>query len=74
MISHESSAQFAEEWVAAWNSRDLGRILPHYADDVEMASSLYQRDSWRTFRSVEGQICCGCVLGESSCSIAGIAL
>jgi hypothetical protein len=38
MISHEFAAQFAEEWVAAWNSRDLDRILPHYADDFEMAS------------------------------------
>lgn len=38
MISHESSAQFAKEWVTAWNSCDLDRILPHYADDVEMAS------------------------------------
>lgn len=38
MISREFAAQFAEEWVAAWNSRDLDRILPHYADDFEMAS------------------------------------
>lgn len=38
MISHEFAAQFAEEWVAVWNSRDLNRILPHYADDFEMAS------------------------------------
>jgi ketosteroid isomerase-like protein len=38
MISHQFAAQFAEEWVAVWNSRDLDRILPHYADDFEMAS------------------------------------
>jgi ketosteroid isomerase-like protein len=29
---------FAEEWVAAWNSHDLDRILAHYADDVVFAS------------------------------------
>ena len=30
--------RFAEEWVAAWNSRDLERILAHYTDDVVFAS------------------------------------
>ncbi|HEX5128060.1 MAG TPA: nuclear transport factor 2 family protein [Rhodocyclaceae bacterium] len=29
---------FAAEWVAAWNSRDLDRVLKHYSDDFEMAS------------------------------------
>ena len=29
---------FAEEWVAAWNSHDLERILEHYTDDVVFAS------------------------------------
>lgn len=29
---------FAEEWVAAWNSHDLERILAHYIDDVVFAS------------------------------------
>lgn len=38
MISPQFAAQFAEEWVAVWNSRDLDRILAHYADDFEMAS------------------------------------
>ncbi|MEX0757370.1 MAG: nuclear transport factor 2 family protein [Acidimicrobiia bacterium] len=27
-------ANFAEGWIAAWNSRDLDRILEHYATDV----------------------------------------
>jgi ketosteroid isomerase-like protein len=29
---------FAEEWAAAWNSRDLERILAHFADDVVFTS------------------------------------
>jgi ketosteroid isomerase-like protein len=29
---------FAAEWVAAWNARDLDRILSHYADDIELVS------------------------------------
>jgi hypothetical protein len=30
--------RFAKEWIAAWNSHDLGRILEHYEDDFEMSS------------------------------------
>lgn len=29
---------FAREWVAAWNSHDLERILSHYAEDVVFES------------------------------------
>ena len=31
-------ASFAENWVAAWNARDLEAVLSHYADDVEFVS------------------------------------
>jgi ketosteroid isomerase-like protein len=31
---------FAREWVAAWNSHDLDRILAHYEDDFEMSSPI----------------------------------
>lgn len=30
--------EFAEEWIAAWNSHDLDRILSHYAADVVFTS------------------------------------
>jgi hypothetical protein len=37
----EAEAQdFAQEWIAAWNSHDLERILKHYAEDVEVTSPL----------------------------------
>jgi hypothetical protein len=29
---------FAQEWVEAWNSRDLDRILAHYDDNVVLIS------------------------------------
>ena len=29
---------FANDWIDAWNSHDLQRILSHYADDFEMTS------------------------------------
>lgn len=30
--------RFAEEWIAAWNSHDLERILSHYAEDIVFTS------------------------------------
>lgn len=30
--------QFAQEWVNAWNSHDLERILAHYDEDVVLTS------------------------------------
>lgn len=38
MITAEFAAHFAEEWIAAWNSHDLARVLAHYRDDFTMAS------------------------------------
>jgi len=40
LISEAFAQKFAHEWIAAWNSHDLNRILEHYADDVEMRSPL----------------------------------
>jgi len=31
---------FAREWIDSWNSRDLERILSHYAEDVEVTSPM----------------------------------
>jgi hypothetical protein len=31
---------FAEEWLRAWNSRDVEAILAHYTDDVELRSPI----------------------------------
>ena len=30
----------AEDWIAAWNARDLERVLGHYAEEVEVCSPL----------------------------------
>lgn len=38
MISREKALLFAHEWVEAWNSHDLARVLAHYTDDFEMSS------------------------------------
>ena len=38
MLSEEQAREFAEEWVNAWNARDIDGILAHYAEDVELTS------------------------------------
>jgi ketosteroid isomerase-like protein len=40
VIDRDFALAFAAEWVAAWNSGDLERVLSHYADDFEMWSPL----------------------------------
>jgi hypothetical protein len=39
-IEPQRALSFAREWIAAWNSHDLERILSHYTEDFEMASPL----------------------------------
>lgn len=38
MLTREFAERFARDWIEAWNSHDLERILSHYADDFVMAS------------------------------------
>jgi SnoaL-like protein len=38
MLSEAEADAFVAEWMEAWNSHDLERILGHYADDVEYYS------------------------------------
>jgi len=38
MIDKEFAEHFAREWIDAWNSHDLERVLSHYADQFEMTS------------------------------------
>lgn len=38
MIDKSFAEQFAADWIDAWNSHDLDRILTHYDDNFEMSS------------------------------------
>jgi ketosteroid isomerase-like protein len=40
MIDRTWADTFARDWIEGWNSRDLERVLAHYADDFEMTSPL----------------------------------
>jgi ketosteroid isomerase-like protein len=34
MLTRDFADTFANDWLSAWNERDIDRILSHYADDV----------------------------------------
>jgi hypothetical protein len=38
VLTSAFASRFAAEWIAAWKSHDLDRILAHYTDDFEMSS------------------------------------
>ncbi|HPI92413.1 MAG TPA: nuclear transport factor 2 family protein [Deltaproteobacteria bacterium] len=38
MITQQSAERFAREWIEAWNSHDLDRILVHYSDDFALTT------------------------------------
>lgn len=38
MLTSVFAETFAVDWIDAWNSHDLERILSHYTDDFEMSS------------------------------------
>ena len=40
MLTKTEVAEFAEHWVAAWNSHNLEEIMSHYAEDVELISAV----------------------------------
>ena len=38
MLTKTEVTKFAEEWISAWNSQDLEKIMSHYEEDVELTS------------------------------------
>ena len=38
MVTREGALKLANDWINAWNARDLERVLSHYTDDFEMSS------------------------------------
>jgi hypothetical protein len=43
MITIEIANKFAADWIAAWNSHDIDRIIDHYAHDVDFVSPMIVR-------------------------------
>jgi len=42
-LSPQKAQAFANDWIAAWNSRDLDRILKHYSPNIELSSPFVSR-------------------------------
>jgi len=40
MISVPEAQEFAREWIEAWNSHNINRILDHYSEDFEMTTPM----------------------------------
>ncbi|HPS88389.1 MAG TPA: nuclear transport factor 2 family protein [Methanosarcina vacuolata] len=40
MISVPEAQEFAREWIEAWNSHNIDRILDHYSEDFEMTTPM----------------------------------
>lgn len=39
-MTQQQADEFAKQWIEAWNSHDLDRIMTHYAEDIEFYSPL----------------------------------
>ena len=55
---HHAAADIAalgREWIAAWNSRDLERVLALYSDDAEMTSDKIQALGFEASGTLRGK-------------------
>ena len=55
MIERCFAEAFAAEWIAAWNSRDLDRIMAHYAEDLRFSSPFIAEIAGEPSGRLEGQ-------------------
>jgi len=40
LMTEDEARSFAADWIEAWNSYDLDRIMTHYAEDVVLVSPI----------------------------------
>lgn len=59
MLTAEFADEFAREWIEAWNSHDLERILSHYTDDFEMTSPVIVRVVGEPSGTLRGKVAVG---------------
>ena len=52
---HPQLVELGNTWIAAWNSRDLERVLALYADDAEMTSDHIVRLGFSVQGSLRGK-------------------
>lgn len=59
MLTPSQAHDFAQAWVAAWNSHDLDRILSHYEEDVVLISPIAARLLADPTGMVQGKVALG---------------
>ena len=55
MITEKQAKDFAHEWVAAWNTHDLAKIMSHYDDQVALTSPVAQKIMNLPSGTIEGK-------------------
>ncbi len=55
-MNEHHAHDFARDWVAAWNARDLDAVLAHYADDVVFHSPRIRAVTGRDVDRVDGKV------------------
>lgn len=55
MLTRADAEAFANDWLSAWNDRDIDRILSHYADDIVFHSPRIALVLGSDARSVRGK-------------------
>ena len=55
MITNTIATNFAKDWIAAWNSHDIEKIMHHYADEIEFTSPLIVKLLNRSDGKVNGK-------------------
>ena len=69
MPAHHDAKQLAalgRDWIAAWNSHDLERVLALYSDDFEMTSDIIPTLGFDAVRHVARQGECSRLLGQGT--------
>src|SRR5688572_16077718 len=54
-ITQQFAKSFADEWLQAWNNRDLEAIMSHYADSVVFSSPFILKAQINTIGTVHGK-------------------
>ena len=72
MLDKAFAARFATEWIEAWNSHDLTRILSHYTDDFEMSSPVIVQIAGEPSGTLKGKAAVGAYWREALARIPNL--
>lgn len=59
MFSKEFAADFAQEWIAAWNIHNLEKVLEHYAEEFTMSSPFIVKLAQEPSCKLQGKVAVG---------------